>query len=81
MYIISTLNSPNPKSHFIRLVISRYIRVSTDLDVVDTMDFTEDNRYLVCALLGSKEIAIYRLSMEGGTLYKHFPIGAALTAG
>ena len=78
---MSTLNSPSPKSHSSGTMIPRYIRVSTDLDVVDTMDFTEDNRYLVCALLGSKEIAIYRLSMEGGTLYKHFPIGAVATVG
>ena len=73
---MSTLSSPSPKSLFKGVVILRYIRVSTELDVVEAMDFTEDNRYLVCALLGSKEIAIYRLSMEGGTLYKHFPIGA-----
>ena len=49
--------------------------MSTDLDVVEAMDFTEDNRYLVYALMGTKEIAIYRLTMEGGSLYKHFPIG------
>ena len=49
--------------------------MSTDLDVVEAMDFTEDNRYLVCALMGTKEIAIYRLTMEGGSLYKHFPVG------
>lgn len=39
------------------------------------MDFTEDNRFLVCALGGNKQIAIYRLSKEGGSLYKQFPIG------
>ena len=39
------------------------------------MDFTEDNRYLVCAYSSSKKIGIFRLSPEGGTLYKEFPIG------
>ena len=42
------------------------------------MDFSEDNRFLVCALGGSKQIAIYRLSKEGGILYKQFPIGLIL---
>ena len=55
--------------------IIRYIRVSTDLSFVQAMDFSEDNRYLVCALGDSKQIAIYRLSKEGGSLYKQFPIG------
>lgn len=39
------------------------------------MDFSEDNRYLICAYGSSKKIGIYRLSMEGGALFKEFPIG------
>ena len=43
------------------------------------MDFSEDNRFLVCSLGGSKQIAIYRLSKEGGTLYKQFDISKSLS--
>ena len=49
--------------------------MSTELEEVECMDFTEDNRYLVCAYSSSKKIGIFRLSPEGGTLYKEFPIG------
>lgn len=53
--------------------------MSTELEDVETMDFTPDNRYLVCAYSSSRKIGIFRLTPEGGSLFREFPIGGIPT--
>ena len=52
--------------------------MSTELEDVECMDFTEDNRYLVCAYSSSRKVGIFRLTPEGGSLFREFPIGFSL---
>ena len=53
--------------------------MSTELEDVETMDFSPDNRYLVCAYSSSRKIGIFRLTPEGGSLFREFPIGGIPT--
>ncbi|KAK8808591.1 hypothetical protein WA158_008492 [Blastocystis sp. Blastoise] len=64
IYSLKTINDNPPK----------YLRVVIEGDFADKIGFSEDDKYLVCALNSTHKINVYSVSSEGITLFTQFDI-------